>query len=331
MEERRGEGRGERGLFPGMQAVAARLDLAAEAAEVLRGEADVEIAGVSERVREQRGIRVHEIRVLNQKAATRMGKPKGCYITCQLPPAQDEGSISRAAGVIGEELSALLPPLAGGTLLLVGLGNRDAIPDALGPRVVDLSFATRQLFAQGEVEGLNRVCLFCPGVAGMTGLDAAESVSALARQLRPAAVIVVDALAAADVRRVGLSVQLADSGISPGGGVGNCRPEINQDSCGCPVVAIGVPTVVDSVAIIQGTLLALGGYWQQRGLALPSLSDEACEYAEQELLENFGGRLMVTPKDIDQLIADDAEILAAAIAIAVHPAAGVDNYHDFIR
>ena len=318
-------------LFPGMQAIAARLDMAAEAAEVLRGEENVEIAGVSETRRERKGIIVHVIKILNQKAAARMGKPQGTYVTCEVPMVQDEKSIAAAAGVIGEELAALLPPLSGQTLLVAGLGNREAIPDALGTRVAELTFAPRHLFADGEVEGLNRVCVFSPGVTGMTGLDAAESIAALARQINAAAVILIDALAAASVSRVGVSIQLADSGISPGGGVGNSRPTINRESCGCPVIAIGVPTVVDTAAIINGTLQALGGFWQGRGLCLPALSDEACQYAEQELLQAFGGRLMVTPKDIDQLIADDAEILAAAIAIAAHPAAGVDNYHDFIR
>ncbi|MBQ6808954.1 MAG: GPR endopeptidase [Firmicutes bacterium] len=321
-----------RSLFPGMQAIAARLDMAAEAAEVLRGEANVEIAGVRETVREKKGVRVHVIQVLNQKAAARMGKPQGTYVTCQIPMIQDEKSIAAAAAVIGEELAALLPPLAGKTLLVAGLGNREAIPDALGPRVAELSFATRHLFEGGEdVAGLNRVCVLCPGVTGMTGLDAAESISALARQIQPAAVLLVDALAAASVSRVGVSVQLADTGLCPGGGVGNERPVINQESCGCPVISIGIPTVVDTAAIIDGTLQALGGFWKGRGLCLPALSDEACRYAEEELLRVFGGRLMVTPKDIDQMIADDAEILAAAIAIAVHPAAGMDNYHDFIR
>ncbi|MDO4732335.1 MAG: GPR endopeptidase [Bacillota bacterium] len=320
-----------RRLFPGMQSVAARLDMVAEAVEVLRGEAETEITGIREKVRERRGLQIHEVCVLSQKAAARLGKAQGCYITCRIPAVQDEKSIAVAAAVIGEELAALLPPLQGKSLLLVGLGNREAIPDALGPRVAEKSFATRHLFQEQEQEGLNSLCVLCPGVTGMSGMEAAESVSALARQLQPAAVLLVDSLAAASVSRVGLSVQLTDTGISPGGGVGNRRPGISRENCGCPVLAMGVPTVVDTAAIIEGTLHSLGKFWQERGQFLPALSDEACHFAEQELLQAFGGRLMVTPKDIDQLIADAAEILAAAIAIAVHPAAGMDNFHDFIR
>ena len=319
------------GLLPGMSSIAARLDMAVEAAEVLRGEADVEIAGVRETVRQEKNITVHVVKVLNEQGASRMGRPKGTYVTCDVPMPHDERTIAAAAGVIGGELAALLPPLAGETLLVVGLGNREAVPDSLGARVAELTFATRHLFTKEEIQGLNRVCVVAPGVTGLTGLDAAESVAALARQIHPVAVVLVDALAAASISRVGGSIQMSDTGIRPGGGVGNQRPAINAQTCGCPVVAIGVPTVVDTAAIISGTLDALGEFWQGRGLCLPALTDEACAFAEERLLQVFGGRLMVTPKDIDQLIAVDAELLAAAIAIAVHPAAGMDNYHDFIH
>ena len=313
------------GLLPGMSSIAARLDMAVEAAEVLRGEADVEIAGVRETVRQEKNITVHVVKVLNEQGASRMGRPKGTYVTCDVPMPHEERTIAATAGVIGGELAALLPPLAGETLLVVGLGNREAVPDSLGARVAELTFATRHLFTKEEIQGLNRVCVVAPGVTGLTGLDAAESVAALARQIHPVAVVLVDEWPSPHQPSLAFEIQMSNTGIRPGGGVGNQRPAINAQTCGCPVVAIGVPTVVvDTAAIISGTLDALGEFWQGRGLCLPALTDEACAFAEERLLQVFGGRLMVTPKDIDQLIAVDAELLAAAIAIAVHPAAGMD-------
>ncbi len=310
--------------------LAQRLDLASEATALLRGEADVEISGVSEEVLDQQGVKIHIITILNEAGAARMGKPQGRYITLTLPRLEHEEDLGQVAAVVAGQLKSLLPPLTGGTLLVAGLGSRAAIPDALGPRTVELICATRHLFReQVDTTGLGSVATLSPGVLAESGLESAELLAAVCRELKPAALLAVDALAASDMRRVGVTIQMADSGISPGSGVGNRRIGVNSRNMGCPVIAIGVPTVVDSAAIIRETVRCMDQF--RGGKRLDDFDDAACEYCENDLLAQFGGRLMVTPKDIDDLVAKVAEILAAAVAMLVHPAAQINNYHDFIK
>jgi len=313
-----------------LERLAQRLDLASEATALLRGEANVEISGVSEEVLEQQGVKIHIITVLNKEGAARLNKPMGRYVTLTLPRLEHEEELGRVAAVVSDQLRALLPPLAGRTLLVAGLGSRAAIPDALGPRTVELICATRHLFRENiDTSGLGSVATLSPGVLSESGLESAELLAAVCRELHPAALLAVDALAATDMRRVGVTIQMADSGISPGSGVGNRRAGVNAFTMGCPVIAIGVPTVVDSAAIIRETIRCMDDY--RGGKIREDFDDEACEYCEQSLLSQFGGKLMVTPKDIDDLVAKVAEILAAAVAMLVHPAARVQNYHDFIK
>lgn len=313
--------------------LAQRLDLAVEATAALRGDADIEIDGISEQVRHKHGVCVHTVEVLNRRGADQINKAIGRYITCDLPKITDDNVLGRVAAVLAEELCSLLPPLSSGTLLVVGLGNHDAIPDALGPRTVELTYATRHLFVEPPYpEGLSNVCAFSPGVLGKSGIETAEIIGGVAGRLKPAAMLVVDALAAASIKRVGTTIQLADSGISPGSGIGNRRSAIDRESMGCPVIALGVPTVVDTAAIIGEAQSALAGFWRKQKIDIPPDFDcDACQFTERTLLDAFDGQLMVTPKDIDILIADMAEIIAAAIAIAVHPPATARNYHNYIR
>ena len=322
--------------FYAMPRLAARLDLAQEAMDILRGAADVEIAGIREDVRQQDGVTMHMVTVLDERGSQAIHKPCGNYITFDIPPLNEANAFRCVADMVATQLHALLPPLQGRTLLVIGLGNSGAVPDALGPQVVSLTYATRHLFITGTPPaGLERVCSLAPGVLGTSGIETAEIIRGVCDRLQPAAVIVVDALAAASVSRVGTTIQMTDSGIAPGSGVSGSKPgrtEISAASLGCPVVALGVPTVVDAAAIIKETLSALRAYWQGKAQPLPpEIDDDAREYTEAQLLAAFRGTLMVTPKDIDQLIADQAEIIAAAIAICAHPACTAENYQDFIK
>ncbi|MDO4581811.1 MAG: GPR endopeptidase [Bacillota bacterium] len=320
--------------FAPLAAYAARMDLIGEASALLRGDADTEIAGVSEQRESCGDIVVHTIKVLNDEGARNIGKSVGSYITIEMPPAEDQHTLANIAATTAAQLSRLLPPLNNGTLLVVGLGNRKAVPDALGPAVVELSYATRQLLRDDKqaARELASVCTLAPGVSLDSGIDSAELIRGVAASLKPCALIVVDSLAAASVKRVGTTIQIGDSGITPGSGLGNQAAALDRATLGIPVIAIGVPTVVDTTAIIWETLQALAGYRAKR---LPdarlAVDEAACDYVEQQLLTAFNGRLMVTPKDIDDLIAAAAEIIAAAIAIAAHPAADAENYHDYIK
>lgn len=318
----------------GLTDLASRLDMAVEANALLRGQANQEVEGVAEEVREENGVTIHIITVLNEKGAARLNRQPGRYITMDIPLVDDEDSIGEIAQVVSEQLKDLIQvtPSEAHPLLIVGLGNNNAIPDALGPRVVDMSYATRHLFRQHHLEGYTPVCAVAPGVLENSGIETAEIIDGICEHIHPSALIVVDSLAAASISRVGTTIQVCETGIRPGSGLGKRRSGIDSNMAGCPVIAIGVPTVVDTAAIIAETLTSLGQYWQGRAMIVPpQLDDAAYSYAEKQLLERFRGRLVVTPKDIDELIARDAEIIAAAIAMMAHPAAGKDNYHDFLR
>lgn len=316
-----------------MPHLATRLDLAMEATAVLRGAADIEIAGIAEEVEQSKGASVHTITILNEEGSRAINKPQGQYITVELPMLYSGENFFNLIELIAQKIGELLPPLEQGTLLIIGLGNDAAIADSLGPQVVARTYATRHIFNTGQApDSLGRVCALAPGVLGVSGIETMEILTGLCQRLHPSAVIAVDSLASASVSRVGTTIQLTDSGLRPGSGVGRSRGELNAHTLGCPVAAIGVPTVVDSATIISETLNALAENWQQRGLEMPpSLDDEAREYAEKQLLSAFNGQLMVTPKDIDDLIFDQAEIIAAACAIYAHSGCTVENYRDFLR
>ena len=314
----------------GMRRLAGRLGLAREAAAILRGEADVELPGVREEVRREDGVEIHTVTVLNEEGSRLLGRPRGSYITCAISREEDE---QPAVSALSREIGRLLPPLADSPLLLVGLGNRLAAPDSLGPAVIDRSFATNHAFLNGgRLPGWSRVCTFVPGVLGLTGIETCQAVAGVCTRLQPAAVIAVDSLAAADISRVGRTVQLSDSGIRPGSGVGGAGGELSREALGCPVLALGVPTVVDSAAVIGGVLAALKEHWSRSAAAAPpDLDDAAREYTEQRLLEDFHGTLSLTPREIDDLIESMSRVLAAAIALAVHPGCDENNYGSFIK
>jgi len=314
-----------------LSALAGRLDMISEASELLRGSKNIELPGIREETEQKNGITVHTVTVLNDETGRCIGKRKGHYVTFQLPPAADREVMADAAELAGAELRRMLPDLTDRLLLVAGLGNRNATADSLGPRTVEHTYPTRPLFRSNPPEGLNRVSAVTPGVMAMSGMESAEFLRGLCHELHPAALVVIDSLAAASITRVGTTIQMTDSGISPGGGIGNRRAAIDRSVCGCPVIAIGVPTVVDTAAIINETVASVRSFWQEKGIAMPLLDDASCEFTERRLLDIFQGRLMVTPQDIDDLIREDAELLAAAIAIAAHPGANRDNYEDFIR
>ncbi|MBQ7088251.1 MAG: GPR endopeptidase [Clostridia bacterium] len=230
---------------------------------------------------------LHRTHIRTARGAEAVGKPKGRYITAELPPLTDhEGELTNYAAAIGRELAALLPPE--GTVLVAGLGNRAVTPDALGPATAEMVLATRHIrgeFARAAgLTDLRPTAVITPGVLGQTGTESSETVRGVCREIHPAAVIVIDALAAGEVKRLGQTVQLCDSGIAPGSGVGNDRRPLNREVLGVPVIGIGVPTVTDA---------------EVKGCDAP---------------------FMVTPKEIDLLISRAARLLAMSIHAALQPA-----------
>ncbi len=231
--------------------------------------------------------------------AQKIGKSGGRYITATLPPlTDDDKQLEKKAVVLGEHLQRLLPE--SGSVLVVGLGNEAITPDALGPRTASMVLATRHI--QGEfarsvgLDDLRPTVVLKPDVLGNTGMESSEIVSGVCDVLKPAAVIAVDALAARSLERLGCTVQLSDTGISPGSGVGNNRKALNRDLLRLPVIGVGVPTVVDAGTLVHDLV----------GVS-------------QETVTPRGEQMMVTPREIDLMIARAARLIAMTIHAALQP------------
>lgn len=278
-------------------------DLALEDKE--RFESDnVEISGVSveEFYDEEHEIRVTEVKILTENGAKSMRKPIGTYITMEMANLvlPDE----EYHHVVAEELSKYVGNVLqmneekeDYTALVVGLGNRDVTPDALGPHTVECLNVTRHIvkeygkYAMGE-EAVNMVSAIAPGVMAQTGMESYEIIKGIVETTKPDAVIVVDALAARNTKRLNRTIQIADTGIHPGSGVGNHRNEISKETLGIPVIAIGVPTVVDAATIVRDTMENL----------LSTLETDDKYEMMQELIAPHLYGMFVTPKDIDESI-----------------------------
>ena len=247
------------------------------------------------------GLDISRLHILSERGAAALGKPIGQYITAQMSPlSDDETRLSAHAAAISRELRGLLPPH--GTVLVVGLGNRSVTPDTLGPCTADMVLATRHIrgeFARAVgLEDLRPTAVLTPGVLGQTGTESSEIVRGVCREVQPAAVVVIDALAARSVHRLGCTVQLCDTGIAPGSGVGNDRRPLNEQVLGVPVIGMGVPTVVDAVTLVR-------------------------EYLNEDADAPADGNqppMMVTPREIDLVISRAARLVAMAINGALQPA-----------
>lgn len=289
-----------------------RTDMALEASQAAGS-----IPGVHVSQWEEESVSITEVRVETEEAAQRLGKSVGTYLTleCEGVRRRDPAAREEVQNVLGEEIARLLPPdEQGAPVLVVGLGNRRVTPDSLGPKTVDGTLVTRHLLRElpDKVdERLNPVCAIAPGVMGATGLETMETVSALVKEIHPRCLIVIDSLAARASSRVGVSIQLSDTGIQPGSGVGNHRRALNERELGVRVIALGMPTVVYAVTIARDALEILG-----EGETNPTALDEVTK----SLFENEIGEMIVTPREVDDMIDDAAQMLAGGINRALQTA-----------
>ena len=298
-----------------------RTDLALEEKE--RFESDnVEVQGVvlEEEFDEEREIRISRVRIETEKGAKVMGKPVGTYLTVEAPNlgVPDEGYRRE----ISEELSGYIKELIEKlglldkedlSVLIVGLGNRQVTPDALGPYVVENLCVTRHIVKEyGKyamaMEHANLVSAIIPGVMGQTGMETVEIVKGVVEETSPDLVIAIDALAARNSRRLNRTVQIADTGIHPGSGVGNHRNGLTKESLGVPVIGIGVPTVVDAATIVNDTMEnlinALETSEMLKGVGDVLRTYSAAEKYElvKELISPHLNGMFMTPKDVDEMI-----------------------------
>ena len=277
-----------------------RTDLAME-----RAQDSGNMGGVCMRNAQAGPFSICEIEIQSAEAAERLQKPAGRYITLETPPihglsAQERQTLARE---IAERLAPLLPPF--GDVLTVGLGNRHITSDALGSRVAEGVLVTRHLkdtlpdSLRGRLRGVSALC---PGVLGVTGMETADMVRGAVEQTRPSAVIAIDALSARACGRIGTAIQITDTGILPGSGVGNHRAGLTRDTLGVPVVAIGVPTVVYSAVIVRDALAALRA--------------ERPEELARQLTDQD---MVVTPREIDQMVGELGQVLSMGINLALQP------------
>ncbi|WP_298484121.1 GPR endopeptidase [uncultured Ruminococcus sp.] len=269
-----------------------RTDLAVE-----RTAAAPELPGVTQETR-GKAFSVTEICIKNDTCGAPIGKPAGRYVTLEAEAlSRNSAQYEEMAEELAAELERFLPKE--GCVFVAGLGNRAITPDALGPRVASKVLATRHLrtaLSKEELEylpELRPVCVLAGGVLGQTGMESAELLEAVCHQVQPAAVVAVDALACAELSRLGTTIQMSDSGISPGSGVANHRAELSKRTLGVPVVALGVPTVVDLHTAVQGIY----------GKSVPKNRPN----------------MMVTPRDVDRLIDHAGDLLACSLNMALHP------------
>ena len=296
-----------------------RTDLALEAKELWAESAEKEtkLEGVRARDSLREGYQVTTVDILDEQGASSLGKPVGSYVTVQLDALarREEDAFGRAARAIAAELGGLLRLPEGAACLVVGLGNRAITPDAIGPGVADHTMVTRHLVEQvpEHFGSFRPVAALAAGVLGTTGVESGELVKAVAEKIRPGCVIAVDALASRSMDRVCSTVQLADTGIVPGSGVGNHRTALNRETLGVPVIAVGVPTVVDA-----GTLAA------------DILAEAGQEGLDPEALAGAGEGLMVTPRDIDQRVADLVKVIGYGINLALQPGLTIEDVDLFL-
>ncbi len=282
-----------------------RTDLAVEAHALWRESAGetTRLKGVAAREEQVEGMTVTRVEILDQEGARALGKPEGTYLTLDISPLwrREEDAFPRAVRAVAALLGPLLPEE--GPVLAAGLGNQAMTPDALGPRSLDHLLVTRHL---GEaLPQLRPVAGLGAGVLGTTGMEVAEWVRGAAEQVGPAAVIVVDALAARDLERLCATVQIADTGLVPGSGVGNHRMALNRETLGVPVISVGVPTVVDAETIARDLLGEAG--------AVPNA------------LNGRGRRFFVTPESIDQKIRDLSKVLGYGINLALQESLALED------
>jgi spore protease len=313
-------------------------DLALEATAAQRGDAHVEIPGVEMTEESFDVAKVTRVKVLNQMGAQSMGKPPGSYITIESPGLrQRDRKLQQAVGkILVDELAALLNLGPDDTILVVGLGNWNATPDALGPRVTKKLLVTRHLsdFVSPDLrEGLRSVCALSPGVLGLTGIETAEIIKGVVEHVKPTKVIAIDALAAKNVERVGTTIQIADTGIAPGGGLGNQRKGLNQEFLGVPVIAIGVPTVVYAGSIVNDAVDLILQHLQSQGKTFPGMfmSPETRRSLISDIVRPAIGALVVTPKEIDELIEDTAVVIAGSLNAVLHNSVSAQELMNYIH
>ncbi|MBV1819750.1 GPR endopeptidase [Clostridium cochlearium] len=320
-----------------------RTDLAVEAKEIYEEKNTGEIPGVELKEYRKGRVKITEVNVLNEQGEKAMNKAIGNYITLDIPNVNeyDTKYKEHISKILANTLIPLLKVDESMTALVVGLGNWNITPDSLGPKVVENIMITRHLkqYIPNEIdEGIRPVCGISPGVLGITGIETAEIIKAVSQKISPDIIICIDALASRRLERVNRTIQIGNTGISPGAGVGNRRMELNEKTLGVPVIAIGVPTVVDAATVANDTIdmvidemIKVADKDKNFYNMLKSLNRDEKEKMIKEVLTPYVGELMVTPKDVDTLMDSISKIISTGINIALQPALDLEDINSYLN
>ena len=320
-----------------------RTDLAIEARELAQQnaqEAD-QLEGVDVKTKEDPDYFLTHVRIHSEEGSRLMGKPKGDYITLESEKLKenDVECHEKIIKILAENIRSLVKFGEDDCILVAGLGNWNITPDALGPKVVSKILVTRHL--QGTLpeeieETVRPVAAVSPGVMGITGIETGEILKGIVDKLQPSLLIAIDALAARRSNRINAAIQMSDTGVAPGAGVGNKRMMLDKESLGIPVIAIGVPTVVDAATLVNDTMdRILGEMMQQteKGSAfyqtLQSLEQEEKYQMIADILGPYTGNMFVTPKEVDAVVDRLANIIANAVNIAIHPGVTMEDINKY--
>lgn len=321
-----------------LQQFAASIDLALEAKEFAESGGQGPIQGVLSDISEDEGITITRLQVTNEEGSKALGKMIGHYVTFEVPDLrkQDTGLQDRVATKLAQEFESFLQRIGISkqcNVLIVGLGNWNVTPDALGPLVVENVLVTRHFFELMPDEvapGYRCISAVAPGVLGVTGIESSEIVQGIVERTKPDLIIAIDALASKALERVNTTIQIADTGIHPGSGIGNKRRGLTKEILGIPVIAIGVPTVVYASTIVSNSIDLVREHLKRHSSGsqsflglLDSINEQERLQLVREALGPLGHDLLVTPKEIDQFIEDIANIVASGLNAALHEA--VDN------
>ena len=311
----------------------ARTDLAIENAEMFQETEELQGIRIEEETGQVSGIRVTWVTVENEKGAKKLGKAIGDYVTLEVPML-DETYVSyhrESTNEVAEQIRRLIPDMKHKKVLVAGIGNQEMAPDALGPMVVDHLFITRHLIQEygrnSEItRGMGCVSALAPGVMAQTGIETREILLGTVRETRPDVLLVIDALAARSVKRLNKTIQITNTGIAPGAGVGNRRFGIDEKVMGIPVIAIGIPTVIDAATIVNDTVGNLLSIMDEtRNRLSERIWEGVAPFDEQEryqlmreLMAPEMVNMFVTPKNIDEIVRQMSYTLSEALNLLCH-------------
>lgn len=320
-----------------------RTDLAIETRELIESDQKKEIDGVEVNTEDFEDISITHVKILNENGSQIMSKPIGNYITIEAEKMKinDIACHEQIIKIAAEKISYLakINGKKDGTTLVVGLGNWNITPDALGPKVISKVLVTRHIMntLSPEIdESVNPVAAISPGVMGITGIETREIIKGIVDKIKPSLIIAIDALAARKFSRINTTIQMSDTGVSPGAGVGNKRKMLSKETLGVPVIAVGIPTVVDAATLINDTMdKMLSEMIEQTTVGsefykmLKSMESDEKYQLITEILNPYTGNMFVTPKEVDAVVERLTNIIANSINIALHPGITIEDINRY--